>query len=184
MIHVHVEAVKNINSVVAESKMKVLIAYASKTGSTEKAAKLLGRRFQNATLRDLTAGNPDPAAYDVVIVGSCIRMGELHRDARKWLEENWNVIRTKKFGCFICNGFMDQVPQLLQQNFSQEFLDRAVCVESFGGELNEKRLRGMDRIITKLVMRVNHMGTDTFVPCIRTDRIEVMAEKFQKSGGK
>lgn len=178
MIHVHVEAVKNINSVVAENKMRILIAYASKSGTTEKAAKLLSRRFNDVTLRDLTVGSPNPDPYDAVIVGSSIRMGSLHKDARKWLEDNWDVIKTKKFGCFICNGFVDQVPQLLQQNFSQEFLDKAVCVESFGGELDEKKLRGIDLIITKLVMRANQVGTDTFVPCIRTDRIEVMADKF------
>lgn len=158
--------------------MKVLIAYASKTGTTEKAAKLLGEYFENVTFRDLTVGNPSPRTYDVVIVGSCIRMGTLHKDVKKWLEENWNVIKNKKYGCFICNGFVDQVPQLFQQNFSQEFLDGAVSVESFGGELNLKKMKGLDRIITKLVIKSNQMGTDTFVPCIRTDRIQVMADKF------
>ena len=160
--------------------MKVLIAYAGKTGTTERAAKLLGKRFSNVTLRDLTVGSPNPDDYDAVIVGSSIRMGTLHKDARRWLEDNWDVLKTKKFGCFICNGFVDQVPQLIQQNFSQELLDIAVCVDSFGGELNEKKLRGMDRIITKMVVKSNRFGTDTFVTCIRTDRIEVFADAFLK----
>ena len=62
--------------------LKVLIAYASKTGSAEKAAKLLGEHFADVTLRDLTVGSPNPKDYDAVIVGGSIRMGTLHKDAR------------------------------------------------------------------------------------------------------
>lgn len=51
---------------------------------------------------------------------------------------NWDVVKTKKFGCFICHGFMDQAPKLVQQNFTKEMLDHAVCCDSFGGELEEK----------------------------------------------
>lgn len=157
--------------------MKILIAYASKTGTTGKAAKLLGERFSNVTLRDLTVGSPNPDDYDAVILGGSIRMGMLHKDARKWLVKNWDVLKTKKFGCFICHGFMDQAPQLIQQNFTQEMLEMAVCCDSFGGELDEKKLRGTDRIIAGLVMKSVQARKD-FVPCIRTDRIKVFAETF------
>lgn len=157
--------------------MKVLIAYASKTGTTGRAARLLSERFSDVTLRDLTVGSPNPDDYDAVILGSCIRMGMLHRDARRWLNNNWDVLKTKKFGCFICHGFLDQAPQLLQQSFKQEMLDRAVCYDSFGGELDEKRLKGTDRLIVRLVMKSAEARRD-IVPCIRTDRIEVFAEKF------
>lgn len=159
--------------------MKVLIAYAGKTGTTERAAKLLGRRFENVTLRDLTVGSPNPDDYDAVIVGGSIRMGMLHKNARRWLEDNWDVLKTKKFGCFICHGFLEQAPQLIEQNFSEEMLEIAVCVDSFGGELDEKKLRGADRIITKMVMKTMK-GREDFVPCLRTDRIEVFADMFKK----
>lgn len=161
--------------------MKVLIAYASKTGTTERAAKLLGRQFSNVTLRDLTVGSPNPDDYDAVILGGSIRMGMLHKDARKWLADNWDVLKTKKFGCFICHGFVEQAPQLIEQNFTQEMRDLAVCVDSFGGEMDEKMLRGMDRIIAGLVMKfMQGRGKRDFVPCIRTDRIEVFAETFHQ----
>ena len=133
--------------------MKILIAYASKTGTAEKAAKLLGEHFADVTLRDLTVGSPNPKDYDAVIVGGSIRMGTLHKEARKWLYQNWNVLKTKKFGCFICNGFIEQAPQLIEQNFSEEFLDLTVCVDSFGGELNLKRVKGIDRILVKMVIK-------------------------------
>lgn len=160
--------------------MKLLIAYASKTGTTGRAAKLLGERFSNVTLRDLTVGSPNPDDYDAVIVGGSIRMGMLHKDARRWLENNWDVLKTKKFGCFICHGFLEQAPQLIEQNFTEEMLEAAVCVDSFGGELDEKKLRGIDRIITRIIMR-STKGREEFVPCIRTDRIEVFADTFKKA---
>ena len=157
--------------------MKVLIAYASKTGATSKAAKFLAERFSNVTLRDLTVGSPNPKDYEAVILGGSIRIGTLHKDARKWLEEYGEVLKTKKFGCFICHGFPEQAPQLLEQNIPQELLDVAVCVDSFGGELDEKKLRGMDRLIMNMMLK-SVKGKLDFVPCIRTDRIEVFADAF------
>lgn len=161
--------------------MKVLIAYASKTGTAEKAAKLLGECFADVTLRDLTVGSPNPKDYDAVIAGGSIRMGTLHKAARLWLIENWDVIKTKKFGCFICNGFIDQAPKLIEQNFSQELLDLAVCVDSFGGEIDLNRMRGLDRFIAKSVMKsMGSKGSMDFIPCILTDRIQLFAEKFKE----
>lgn len=55
--------------------MKVLIAYAGKTGTTQRAVKLLSEQFSNVVLRDLTVGRPNPEDYDAVIVGGSIRMG-------------------------------------------------------------------------------------------------------------
>lgn len=161
--------------------MKILIAYASKTGTAEKAAKLLGEHFADVTLRDLTVGSPNPKGYDAVIVGGSVRMGTLHKDARKWLLENWDVLKTKKFGCFICNGFIDQAPQLIEQNFSEEFIDLAVCVDSFGGELNLKRVKGIDRILVKMVIKsLNSNGRIEYLPCLLPDRIQNFAEKFNE----
>lgn len=162
-------------------KLKVLIAYASKTGTAEKAAKLLGEHFADVTLRDLTVGRPNPKDYDAVIVGGSIRMGTLHKAARIWLIENWDVIKAKKFGCFICNGFIDQAPQLIEQNFSQELINLAVCVDSFGGEMDLEKLRGLDRFVAKNVMKsMSSKGSMDFVPCILTDRIQLFAEKFKE----
>lgn len=165
--------------------MKILIAYASKTGTAEKAAKLLGEHFADVTLRDLTVGSPNPKDYDAIIVGGSIRMGTLHKDARRWILENWNVLKTKKFGCFICNGFIDQAPQLIEQNFSDELMNLAVCVDSFGGELNVKKLKGMDRIMAKMVLKqINSNDSIEFLPCILTDHIQSFADKFNELGYK
>ena len=161
--------------------MRILIAYAGKTGTTEKAARLLGEKLADVTLRDLTVGSPNPKDYDAVIVGGSIRVGTLHKAARKWLIDNWDVLKTKKFGCFICNGFVDQAQQMIQQNFSQELLDMAVCVDSFGGEMNVDRLKGIDRFVVKLVLNsMKGRGRQDFVPCILTDRIQIFANKFKE----
>lgn len=161
--------------------MKILIAYASKTGTAAHAAKLLGEHFADVTLRDLTVGSPNPEDYDAIIVGGSIRMGTLHKAARRWLTDNWNVIKTKKFGCFICNGFVEQAPQLIQQNFTEELLNLAVCVDSFGGEMDLERLTGMDRFVAKMVSNsMKGRGRMDFVPCILPDRIKIFADKFKE----
>ena len=66
--------------------MKTLIAYASKTGTAEKCARMLAERLPDATLCDLCKEKPDPGAYDQVIVGGGVRMGALHVDARQYLD--------------------------------------------------------------------------------------------------
>lgn len=160
--------------------MRTLIAYASKTGTTAKAAHLLGEKMQDVTLRDLTSGSPNPDDYDRVIMGSSIRMGLLHKAARKWLTDNWNVVKQKQYAFFICNGFIDQAPQIIQSNFSEEALQGAVCVDSFGGEMDYKKLKGMDRFVTKMVMNDRKGKGQDFLPCILTDRIQIFADTLKE----
>ena len=58
--------------------MKTLIAYASRTGASEKCARMLAERIPDSTLCDLCREKPNPNAYEQVIVGGGVRMGALH----------------------------------------------------------------------------------------------------------
>jgi menaquinone-dependent protoporphyrinogen oxidase len=48
--------------------MKTLIAYATKTGTTEKCAKMLAEKLGSADLFNLSNGTPDLSKYDMVII--------------------------------------------------------------------------------------------------------------------
>ena len=88
--------------------MKTLIAYASRTGASEKCARMLAERIPDSTLCDLCREKPDPNAYEQVIVGGGVRMGALHVDARQYLDGCKPVLLQKRLGLFLCAGFVEK----------------------------------------------------------------------------
>ncbi len=67
--------------------MKTLICYASKTGTTKKAAGLLAEYFEDVTVMDLEKEKVNLCDFDCVIIGGSIRMGQLHKAAKKFIIE-------------------------------------------------------------------------------------------------
>lgn len=53
--------------------VKTLIAYASKTGTARSCAERLAAYFPDCVLADLMQTSPNPAAYDIVIIGGGVR---------------------------------------------------------------------------------------------------------------
>ncbi|NTV78386.1 MAG: flavodoxin [Clostridiales bacterium] len=135
--------------------MKVLIAYAGKTGTTEKCATLLKENLKNTevNLVNLNLSTPDISQYDGVIVGGSIRMGMLAKAAKQFVAKNKEQLLTKKCGYFICNGFPAQAESFLSQNIAVDLLEKAACRASFGGELDVEKLKGMDRFIASAVTK-------------------------------
>lgn len=55
--------------------MKTLIVYATKNGTTKKAAEILAERLGGADVKNIACDTFSLADYDRVLVGSNIRMG-------------------------------------------------------------------------------------------------------------
>ena len=71
--------------------MKTLIIYASKTGTTEKCAGILGQNLKNSTIINLaTIQNESIDKYDLIIIGSPIRMGMIDKRVKKFISKNFN----------------------------------------------------------------------------------------------
>lgn len=130
----------------------VLIAYASKTGTTAECAAQLAALLPGASLCDLTKETPEIGRFDAVIVGGCIRMGALHKAAAGFLRENAPKLLGKPLGLFTCNGLMDTEMQVLRASVPAELLEHAACIRSFGGRIEPERLHGPDRWIAKLAV--------------------------------
>lgn len=134
--------------------MKILIAYASSTGTVEKCVNLLKERLPQAEIRDLGKNRlspPDPAPYDMVIVGGGIRGGVINSEVQVYLKNCADILAQKKFGVFICCGDDEKSAQLLAKNVPEILLDTAKAAMSFGGELAPERARGIDRFMLKLM---------------------------------
>lgn len=157
--------------------MKTLIAYASKTGTTEKCARMLAEKIENATLADLCAQKPDPSAYDQVIVGGSVRMGSLHVDARQYLDGAKPILLTKPLGIFLCAGFTDKADAIFANNVDASLRDHARQCACFGGEIDFSKLRGFEKLITKMALR--SAGEDgAAMPRLLPERIEAFAALF------
>ncbi|MDD3217712.1 MAG: flavodoxin domain-containing protein [Lachnospiraceae bacterium] len=157
--------------------MNILIAYAGKTGTTKTCAHMLADKLNRATVVDLNKENINPEKFEIIVVGSSVRMGMIQKSLQKWLKENWEVLKQRKLACFICNGFVEQEKQILAGNFSQEFMDHAFYVRSFGGELDVNKLKGFDKFVAKNVMR-SAQGKAMGTPKILEDRIAELANEI------
>ena len=132
--------------------MKTLIIYASKTGTTEKCAGILGQNLKNSTIINLaTIQNESIDKYDLIIIGSPIRMGMIDKRVKKFISKNFNSLQNKKVCYFICCGFNENWKQYYEQNFTKELLDNAIINDTFGGEMSLEQQKGFDKFIVKMV---------------------------------
>lgn len=134
--------------------MRILIVYASKTGTTERCAGILGQNLKDVTIINLTATqNEDINKYDLIIIGSPIRMGMIDKRVKDFISKNSKLFKNKKVAYFICCGFSENWKQYYEQNFPKELLDNAITYESFGGEMNLEKQKGFDKFIVKMVSK-------------------------------
>lgn len=156
---------------------KILIAFAGKTGTTEKCAKMLQGKVPNSVVCDLNKEKPELSQYGAVILGASIRMGMIHKAAKAWFAANQTEIMSKPYALFICNGFPDQAPQFLLQNYGEDVVKKAVCHDTFGGEMDLAHLKGMDKFIAKAVTNANKKNNIP-EPKILTEKMDQFAKVF------
>lgn len=156
--------------------MRTLILYATKTGTAEKCAKLLAERLSGAEVRRLGPEPVDLAPWDTVAVGGSVRMGTLHPDCRRFLERQGRELLEKRAGYFISNGMFERGPELLEQLFPQKLRDRALCLASFGGELDLSRQRGLDKLVARMAVFAMKDGEPAR---IHLEEIEAFARKLE-----
>lgn len=171
--------------------MKVLVAYCSVSGTVRNCVELLARELFSAdlTVADLDTQSPDPADYDVAVLGAPIRMNKFPKIFRAYLERYANTIERMPHGFFVCcmseESFEERVPALIPGSLRRS----AFAVDYFGGELSVARQKGF---FTRLVTRVmrdriasnyntNDAESDTSLPTIAEPVIAQYAQKVQKA---
>ena len=161
--------------------MKTLIAYATKTGTARSCALILAELLPGSKLCDLSKELPDPAPFDAVVVGGSIRMGTLHADAQRFLRKYRTTLLTKRTAYFLCNCAADKTAEFFQQNLPQDLREAALCLESFGGELDLSKQKGFDRMAVKMMLQAQQTGgaqaqaVGEMRVGIREDRIAALA---------
>ena len=168
---------------------KILIVYAGKTGSTATAAQLL---YDRLTGRDVTLCTPedsasDPSAYDIVVIGGCIRYAKLYKPVREYLKKWDAVLANKQTGYFLVCGFPDSAQEYYDKNLTREQRERAFDLACFGGEMVPAHAKNLwDKLILKME-RDNILGggnngeqrEDMVLPTISEENIAVFANKLK-----
>ena len=133
--------------------MNTLIIYASKTGTTEKCANQINRQLKNSKMVNILEQNEDINRYNLIIIGTPIRMGMIDKKIKKFLISNIEALKSKKVAYFICCGFNENWKSYYKQNIPKELLDNAIIYDTFGGEIDMKNQKGLDKFIVKMVSK-------------------------------
>jgi len=133
--------------------LKTLIIYASKTGTTEKCAKQINTQLEDSKMVNILNQDEDINRYDLIIIGTPIRMGMIDKKIKKLLISNIETLKSKKVAYFICCGFNENWKNYYEQNIPKDLLDSAIIYDTFGGEMNIQKQKGFDKFITKMVSK-------------------------------
>ncbi len=133
--------------------MKTLIIYASKTGTTEKCAQEINRQIKKSKMVNILNQNENISGYDLIIVGTPIRMGMIDKKIRKFLIKNIEILKSKRVAYFICCGFKENWKSYYEQNIPKDLLDISVIYDTFGGEIDRQKQKGFDKFIINMVCK-------------------------------
>lgn len=136
--------------------VRVLIGYASRTGSTADVAGMLAEQFLAdgcdvvvADLRD----QPLVDDFDVVVAGSAIQMQSWLPEATAWLRLRGPVLREKQVALFnVCMAATEtdnpaKRDESLAYNKAAAKVVRPVAVESFGGRYTPEKVGWIARML-------------------------------------
>ena len=168
---------------------KILIVYATKTGSTATAARLLCDRLtgRDVTLCTTDAPEANPEAYDIVVVGGSIRYGKLDKPAREYLQKWGAVLAQKQTAYFLLCGYPDNVEEYYGKVLTAEQAERAFALACFGGEMVPAHAKNLwDKLVLKIqrdnILGGGHNGDqreDMVLPTISEENIAQFAGQLK-----
>lgn len=157
--------------------MKILIAYASRFGTTEKCAVMLadmlkgeGHEVELADLKRNARVKPDN--YDRIAVGGSFVAFRMNAFVKKFVKRNLSILLNKKTGIFMC-GADETWENEIKKGFPAELLDKAIAKGYFGYEMNWDKMNPMIRNMMQKASK-----TTEKVSKINTENIKKFAEEI------
>jgi len=156
--------------------LNTLIIYASKNGSTEKAAKLLYNKIEGekSIINIRVEEHPNLENYGTVILGGSIYAGNIQKEIQNFVEKNLDLLLTKKIGLFLCCGMEENYKKQLEQSFPKKLLNHSITNQYFGFEYNKNKMNLIEKALIKLVVKGK-----TNLSNILEDNIERLALDIQ-----
>ena len=164
--------------------MKILVAYAGKSGGSREMCLLLASLLQNheVTISDLTEASVVPYGFDYVVLGGAVRFGKLHRAARTYIKEHGSALETIPHTLFLCCAFADQFENYAEMLFPAALLESAEEIVYFGGELNPAKQRGFDKIIVRMMRSAIRDSEDdeAMLPGLLPEHVRMLADRLRQ----
>jgi len=156
--------------------MKVLIAYATRFGTTEKCVGILveilrGKNYEVETVDLKKDKRVNSENYDLVVVGGSFLIARMNAYVKKFVKRNLNTLLNIKTGVFMC-GSDENWENEIKKGFPQELLDKAIAKGYFGYEFNLDKMNPMFR---NMIQKASE--TTESVSKINTENIKKFAEK-------
>jgi menaquinone-dependent protoporphyrinogen oxidase len=142
-------------------KKRILIAYASKHGSTEEIAEAIGNQLRSGNVEvDVRPAKSIKSleGYDACIVGSAVYIGQWRKEAVQLLKRNTESLAKMKVWVFSTGPTGAGDPEELLKGWQypealKPVLDKIdpVDITVFHGSLDENKLNGLEKIAIKMV---------------------------------
>jgi menaquinone-dependent protoporphyrinogen oxidase len=142
-----------------ETMGKILVAYASKAGSTGEVAEAIGQMLcEGGASVDVRLAKEvsDLSPYRAVVMGSAIRIGRWLPEAVKFVEQHQAVLATMPVAYFQVSGSLkEDTPEKRQEAATYLGPVRALVAPAsvglFAGKMDYSKLSFLDRTIAKMV---------------------------------
>ena len=128
--------------------MRILIAFASKNGSTASCTERLAKGLAglDVTVADLAKGMPEAREFDMVIVGAAVHHHRFPAPVRHFLREQSEVLKEKKLGLFLLCGIAEEQAYYMEKLFPAKLRENAFEIAFFGGSLRYDGLKFWDKV--------------------------------------
>lgn len=132
---------------------RVLIAYASKTGSTAEIAQAVGKELQAAgftvDVAEMKSG-PSPGDYAAVVVGAPLYMGKMLGDMGKYVGRHRDILAKRPFAAFAVGIAPVSRDQVQIENVDKALLASVAPLQPvsravFAGRVDPERLSFIQR---------------------------------------
>jgi menaquinone-dependent protoporphyrinogen oxidase len=139
------------------TKMTILVAYASKHGSTQGIAERIAERLRQmgkeVEARPVDAVE-DPRSYEAFVIGSAVYYGSWLKEATEWVDRNQAVLAQRPVWLFSSGPLGTEIKDAEQQpkelaEFQQAIRPRDQRI--FFGVLDYSRLSFAERMMAKAV---------------------------------
>lgn len=151
------------------AKMRILIAYTTRTGTTKECVERLCRELDGLTVDTarLDEEIPNLDDYDIVVLGSPVRFGKLPKTTAAYLKEHEDALCEKPHALFLCCGLAHEYEYYVERLYSDALRATAISVMNFGGTLDYKGQRWWEKLLIHAIrssIRENEIEDGEYTP--------------------
>ena len=133
--------------------MKTLIVYASTYGYTEEMVNKMVKEsnYELESVNVLKNKSIDLSKYENIILGSCIYVGQINKELKKFIDHQHDILMQKKLGIFLACAFEEQFNTHLKSNFPADIMNHSELNINLGGKLQKDKLNFAHRVLVNMI---------------------------------